>query len=86
MTMTESHEVRDAVMPTKIVSEPGVGARSITLDGPICTTSCIDIDALDEVTSGLSNDVFGYAQDGDDSSLVDGPLCFILLAYIIESS
>ena len=86
MTKTEEHEVRDAVKPAKIVSEPDDEARSSTLDHPIHTTPLTVMDAVDELKSGISDDGSEHAQDGDDGSLVDGPLCFRLacLYYLIE--
>ncbi len=85
-TRTKEHEVRGAVKPAKIVSEPDDEARSSTLDHPTHTTPLIVMDAVDELKSGLSDDGFEHAQDDDDGSLVDGPLCFrrACVHYLIE--
>ena len=81
MTITGKHGVRDAVKPAKTVSEPDNEARPSIPDHLTHTTPLTVMDADDELMNSLSHDGIEQAQVSNDSSVVDGPLYFVLLVY-----
>lgn len=84
MTMMGERGIQETVEPEKMMLEAGNEARASILDHSVQTMPLTPIAADDGLMSDLSDDGCvsdnGYAhfQDGDDVSLVDGPLCFHL--------
>ena len=75
-SIMEERGIQDTVDPRKIMLEPDNEARASILDPSVHTMPLTLIDTNDRLLNRQSDDASEHLQDGDDVSLVDGPLCF----------